>query len=60
MVNKNRLKWKLKIDDKHYSIGWRTQDSQSLWDRMKVDLRGKFIALRTYMETQESTYSNNT
>ena len=33
--------------------------SQSLWDTVKAVLRGKFIAIQTYLKKQEKSQINN-
>ena len=44
-MHRNEWKWK--------------HDSQNLWDSVKAAIRGRFIAIQTYLKKQEKNQINN-
>ena len=44
-MHRNKWKWK--------------QDNPNLWDTVKAVLRGRFIAIQTYLKKQEKNQINN-
>ena len=61
LLNKQEIIEEIKVEFKKYS---ETNDNenmtiQNLWDAAKAVLRGKFIAIQSYLEKQETSQINN-
>ena len=50
---KEEIKKYLETNDNEYSM------AQNLWDAAKAVLRGKFIAIQSYLKKQEKSQKNN-
>ena len=50
---KEEIKKYLETNDKEYTM------TQNLWDAAKPVLRGKFIAIKSYLKKEETSQTNN-